>query len=121
MNRNDKLLVAALLALAIVFSFSYRWLAKEEGGFVVVTVDGEEYGTFSLEEDASFWIEGAGGGRNYLLVENGAARMEEASCPDLLCVQQGEIHRNGESIVCLPNKVVVQVVGGKGQGIDALQ
>lgn len=121
MNRNDKLLVAALLAFALIFSFSYRWLAKEEGGFVVVTVDGEEYGTFSLEEDASFWIEGAGGGRNHLVVEKGVVRMDEASCPDLLCVHQGEIHRNGESIVCLPNKVVVQVMGGKGQGVDAVQ
>ena len=42
-----------------------------------------------------------------------------ADCPDQVCVRQGAVRYNGESIVCLPHKLVVSVEGGQGSGIDA--
>ena len=48
------------------------------------------------------------------MIRDGGARIEEASCPDRLCVGMGVIRRAGQSIICLPNQVVVEIVGSSG-------
>ena len=46
------------------------------------------------------------------------ADMKEADCPDKLCVHQKAISAENESIVCLPNRVVVTVTNSKKEGMD---
>ena len=46
--------------------------------------------------------------------------MESADCPDQICVRQKAISKEGESIICLPNKVVVSIVGGEEKELDAV-
>lgn len=121
MNRNDKILVAVLLVIALSFSFVYHYFVKEEGARVLITVDGKEYKNLSINEDASLLIEGVNGGTNHLVIENGTVKMDEATCPDQVCVYQREIESSGESIICLPNRVVVKIVGGEEDDIDAVQ
>ena len=47
---------------------------------------------------------------NLLIIKNGRAYVKDASCPDGICSSHSKIYRDGESIVCLPNRVVVTVV-----------
>ena len=95
----------------------YHYLKKDTGaGKVVIRVDGETYGTYDLSEDQTIDIQGT----NVLEIHKGEARMSEADCPDRLCVHQKAISRDGESIICLPNKIVVSVEGGEDSGIDAV-
>ena len=56
-------------------------------------------------------------GKNVLIIKDGYADMTDASCPDGLCVRQHKINESGESLVCLPNKVTVTVVGDDGVDI----
>ena len=60
-------------------------------------------------EEVDTWIDGYQGGKNHLVIHDGCARIEEADCPDKLCVKQGTVSESGESVVCLPNRVVVAV------------
>ena len=76
-----------------------------------MSVDGQEVAAFPLDVDITYDIEGAGGGRNLLVIEGGQAYLSDASCPDLLCVHMGKISRAGQSIICLPNKVTVEIRG----------
>ncbi len=46
--------------------------------------------------------------------------MTDADCPDKICIQTGEIHQVGRNIVCLPNKVHVEIVGSSEDGVDAI-
>ena len=46
--------------------------------------------------------------------------MEDASCPDQLCVHQNAIDKTGQTIVCLPNKVVVTVENGEEDEVDIM-
>jgi hypothetical protein len=46
--------------------------------------------------------------------------MKEAECPDRSCVKQGKISKNKESIVCLPNKVIVEVSSNQHSEMDAI-
>ena len=109
--RNDVLLIAALLLLSAV-GVVYLFVFRPGGNTVRVTVDGEPYGIYSLSEPRIEEIRtGSDGGQvNRLIIRDGKAHMEYASCPDGICVSHRPIFRNGESIVCLPNRVVVTVV-----------
>lgn len=105
-------LIAALLWLVL-------FLTRTEGAFVRVTVDGELYGEYVLNTDVEMRI-GDAINYNILKIENGEASFVEASCPDKLCVHQGNIHYDGQSIVCLPNKVVAEIISGEQSEIDAV-
>ena len=112
MKKNDWILAAGIiLAAALILVFQ---LVRDDGGQneVAVTVDGEEFGSYSLAEDLD--------GTNRLVIEDGTARMEWADCPDQVCVNHRAVSRNGESIICLPNEVVVSVRGGEEAELDGV-
>lgn len=112
---HDLILLAACLFVSL-FLLIFISLTKSPGSVAVVTVDGEVFGEYPLLENQEVVIE-TDGGRNVLVISEGYADMTDASCPDGLCCRQRRISAAGESIVCLPNKVVV-TVRGDGDGGD---
>lgn len=114
---RDIILLAVCLFLSLLLWLAVT-LSKETGGSVVVTVNGDEWGVYSLYEDGEIVIE-TEKGKNILIIKDGYADMTDASCPDGLCVRQHKINESGESLVCLPNKVTV-TVKGEGDGIDLM-
>ena len=118
LRKADLLLLAAALVFGAVLAAVL--LLRSPGGTVQVRVAGAVTAGYPLDVDASYTITGANGGTNLLVIEDGAARIEEASCPDGVCVHTGRIRRNGQSIVCLPNQVVVEIVSEteNSSGVD---
>ena len=141
--KNDIILAVGLLLGALCLwcvIFLLQRSRGQDGLMVVVTVDGEEYYSGPLESDAE-GIENNSGffgehsedvdgkdkkaeknvrvidinGHNKVVIYDGEVRMEEADCPDKLCVLQGKISRSGQTIICLPNKVMVTIKGGKSE------
>lgn len=108
-RRNDILLIVLLLIVAGA-GILYLFVFRDSGNVVKVTVDGKLYGTYSLSEDRVEDIHSGEDGHNRLIIKDGRAYMESASCPDGICVAHHPIFRDGESIVCLPNKVVATVI-----------
>ena len=106
-TKNDVIFIAVLLAIIVAVGAFYISF-HEEGNMVTVTVDGELFGEYSLAEDKTVEIK-TDNGTNLLIIEGGKAHIAEASCPDGVCVSHRAINRDGESIICLPNKVVVTV------------
>ena len=105
--RNDIIFIAVLLALAFS-AWGILVSSRATGDTVTVTVDGELFGEYPLASDRTVEIR-TGEGANLLVIEGGSARVTEATCPDGICVSHRAISRDGESIICLPNKVVVTV------------
>lgn len=70
-----------------------------------ITVNGEEYGIYPLSKDREIAI----GDTNICRIQKGVVHMTEASCPDHLCIKQKAIDKNGGTIVCLPNRVVLEI------------
>ena len=58
--------------------------------------------------------------KELLSIKDGSASIIEASCPDLLCVKQKEIREAGESIICLPNKLVIRVINEGETTVDGV-
>ena len=80
---------------------------------VVVTVNGEEYyrGLLLHRKRIDIDIDS----HNKVVIEDGEVWMEEADCPDKLCISQGKISKPGQTIICLPNKTMVTITGGKSE------
>lgn len=106
--KKEVIFIAVLVVSGLALLMGVLLFSKE-GGQVVVTVSGNEVASFSLDEDRTYLIEGKDGGTNLLIIQDGKAHMESASCPDGLCINMGKIHAAGQSIICLPNEVVVSV------------
>ena len=109
--RNDIIFIVALLLLVGV-GVLYLIVFRSAGDTVRVTVNGEPYGIYPLSQNTVQDIRTGENGSNLnrLVILDGKAYIEHASCPDGICVAHRPIFRDGESIVCLPNRVVVTVI-----------
>ena len=122
MNKTAKVILALLVVTAAA---SAAFLLLRSGDTVHpvarVTLDGElveEIDLTAVQEARTFTVEGKTGLTNTILVEPGRIRVDHADCPDQICVNQGFISDGTAPIVCLPNKLIIQITGG-GEALDA--
>lgn len=109
--RNDIILVAVLLVLVIIGGI-YLFVFRSSGNFVRVTVDGKLYNEYLLSQNIVEDIYTGNNGEhlNRLVIKDGKVFVETANCPDGICSKHRAVFRDGESIICLPHKVVITVV-----------
>ena len=107
-KKADILLFVILLLLGIGLSVA-SFSLQSGGANVVIAVDGKVYGTYSLNKDQTIEIE-QNGHYNRVEIKDGHVQMMESSCDNQICVMQGPISTHYIPIVCLPNKVVVEVL-----------
>ena len=118
--RNDVIFIAALLVV-IAVAGACLYFFRGEGNSVTVSIDGTVVATYPLNVDRTEEILTESGGYNRLIIKDGKAYVDSASCPDGICAAHKPIHREGESIVCLPNKVVITVqTTHTDDGLDAV-
>jgi len=121
MKKSDFIVIAAVLAVAIIILAVLYGTKSDAGSFVQIEVDGKVVDTLPLDTDTQREIETENGGTNRLVIKDGYASVTQASCPDGICVNHKRINRPGESIICLPNKVVISVLSDKETGeVDAV-
>ena len=113
-----------LLLLLLAAGGSAAWLLlrpQTPHPVARISLDGalvKEIDLETVEAPFSFALEGADGWSNTIQVEPGRIRVREASCPDQICVEQGWISDGTVPIVCLPNRLIIEIVGG-GETLDA--
>lgn len=107
--RNDLLIILVPLILCIGYAVWVN-LSRQAGGYVYVEQDGDIIGVYPIDEDTEITFENENGGYNVLVIADGKADITSASCPDKVCVNHREIGFEGESIVCLPNRLTVRVI-----------
>lgn len=113
-RKSDIIFIGGLMFIGALLAGVYGlsvWKRLGTGAAVEVRVAGGERQRYSLEQNADVEISGTNGGVNRLHIEEGQAWITEASCPDKVCVHMGKISQPGQTIVCLPNQVVIEVVG----------
>lgn len=117
---KNKVILFLLLG-AVAASAAYLLLRRESVPAPVarITRDGvllEEIDLDRVSEPYSFPLED-GSGRNTLSVERGRICVSEADCPDQICVNQGWISNGAVPIICLPHRLMIEIVDGGG-GLD---
>lgn len=106
MKKKEFIFIGSVLGLALLLWGGMYLMRKNDYGSVRITVDGKEYGSYSLAKDQVINI----GNTNVCEIKDGKVKMTEASCPDHLCIKQKAVGNHGGTIVCLPNKIVIEGV-----------
>ena len=112
-NIWDALVALTVVVLAVVCVGTMWFDSTDDGLQAVVVADGTEVERIALDtlpEPAELLVE-ANGYRLQLLLSPEGVVMAESDCPTQDCVRTGTIRRSGQSIVCLPARVVVTLEG----------
>ena len=108
--KNDIFLAAGLAASAVLLFLVFLLFrgSNTTGMICVITVEGREYGSYSLDQKQSIAID-TDRGHNLVCIEDGTVYMLEADCPDGYCIYKGKVSKCSDTIVCLPHRVVVEI------------
>jgi hypothetical protein len=102
-------LILVLGAALVVFLFVRYLYSAPAGKWVEVsTASGKE--SFEIGVDRRVTLSGPVGNTT-VVIKNGEVWAEDSDCRDKVCVKMGKKRRAGEQIVCLPNRVVIEVAG----------
>ncbi len=115
MKRLDVIIIGVLLVISFIPYLMFKNNPKNVDTskvYAVVTINGEVLAEIDLsaKKDDEFLIETTAG-NNKVVVHDGAISIVEADCSDGVCVYQGSASKPGDMIVCLPHRVIIEVVG----------
>jgi len=105
-RKQDLIAILAILITGIVTFIVIR-LVSEDGASAVISVDGNVISEHSLSSSSEFTIKEAKGA--VIEINDGGIRVKSSDCPDKICVKTGYISKEGERIVCLPKKLIIEV------------
>lgn len=108
--RNDIILIVGILLISIVFILIYFSLSNKDNLVVYIYHDKQLVTEISLSENKEIEI-----GDLIVVIEDNYVYVKESSCDDKICVNQGKINMSGQTITCLPNRVVIKL---EGKGVD---
>lgn len=88
------------------------------GERLVVMLNGSEIASLPLDQDTEFIVRGEY--TNVLEIRGGKAFILDTDCPNKTCQKEGSIQKNGQTIVCAPNKMIAVIAGGEEGDVDAI-
>ena len=117
-KRNDFILIGILAAAAAVLAVILLFAkGNESGNLAQVILNGKTYGLYDLEEDKTLRIE-TDLGYNIVEIRSGCVSVIEADCPDRYCVSKGAVSQPADPIVCLPHRLVIQILTDRPETIS---
>lgn len=149
MTKADIWLISAILIIALIILLFFR-MTRTQGSYANISYNGiiifqiplsqskakyylltesisgsnEEtqsvYGVVELSEEEWLDIQYPLGDYNVILCQNGEIRMIEGNCPDQICVHHSAICMAGENIICLPHKIVIEIINNEESKLDGV-
>ena len=109
MNKSDIKLVTILLILVLSI-FVFINITKEEGSIAEVYYEDKLVLSIDLNIDGEYVVEGLLGDV-VLEVKDKMVRVKEENSPKNICSKEGFIGDSSRTLICLPNKIIVKIVG----------
>lgn len=117
---NDILLIAVLVIIPVIMLiYGNSNIRTEPDALVIITIDGSLYKALPLFEDIELTVPSENG-INIVVIRAGSVWVSDADCPNQVCVDHNPISKKGEQIVCLPHKVVLEIISGEDSEIDSI-
>ena len=113
-TKNDIFLLTLLVILGVALSVWVYFPSPRGNGILEVRLNGQVQMRLPLDENTEQEISGADDITNRFRIQDGSVKMTEASCHDHTCINTGSIHSAGETIVCLPHRLVLAIVTSDG-------
>lgn len=118
MEKKNWIILGVLVALAVLLLvLSPRMTATQaQENMVIITVEGKEYARIPLSKPQTVTIDQGDGKVNVVEISDHGAVMASSTCKNQQCVHMGEVtvdnwevRPNQAFIICLPNRVTVEL------------
>ncbi len=112
-----KLKIGDIITIIVVLAVGFSPLLMRRSGRATsysIYVSGKKITTIPARGDTVFSVNGAMG-KMIIQMKNGKIRVIHSNCPEKICIRTGFIYKTGQSIACVPNKLII-VAEGKGKG-----
>lgn len=124
LKKCDILLIIFLVILSFLPYFIFlKFINKNyKSTYAEIKVNGELFKNIPLSSHSganSFIIKTAHG-NNKVLITNDSISITEADCSDALCIKQGSIKKVGQTLICLPHKIIIEIKGEESDDLDDL-
>ena len=117
-----------IIVLLLIISFTPHLIffktsqKSSKNNYAIIKVDGKIHKKIDLSnvknnEEVNLNLPN---GKNTLLIKNNSIQMKSANCNDALCVKQGNISKVGQTIICLPHKLIIEIKGDELDSKDDL-
>lgn len=103
MKKGDFIACGIICTVAAVLAILFFALSAN-GKTVVLKQNNEAVAEYPLNKDTKVTLE-----HNTFIIESGEVYMSEADCKNNICVKTGKISKRGECIVCLPNRIILEI------------
>lgn len=113
-RRNDIFLIIGIVLVISVISLIY-FCTRKEGSYAVIIKNGVQTAKYSLNDDLTVPIKNGNTVTNVLVIKDGEADITEAICPDQICVEHSAVSKVGETIVCLPEELVIKIIASNSK------
>ncbi len=120
MKRLDFILITVYITISILIGYIMIWGPSDMPEGVIIKVDNEVLAEYVLPTDEPIRIKVDEHGHNIVVIDGYEVHMEESDCPDQICIKQGIITKSGSMLVCLPNKLTVEITGERNDGVDII-
>ncbi|MGB9681867.1 MAG: NusG domain II-containing protein [bacterium] len=108
-KRKDLVIISSLFAL-IFLTYLFNSFKSILGTTVIIQVSGKETIRLPLNRDKTIKVQGPLG-ESIIEIKNRKVRMLFSPCPDKLCMKQGWIDKTSQSIICVPNRIIIKIEG----------
>lgn len=121
MKKGDFILIFSLLIFFVcMFFYTNNRFFYSDDKYISVQVNGKEVKQITFGKEKRVYPIRTSFGLNILEVDKDSVRVIEASCPDKLDVKFGKIKKVGQSIICMPNRLVVQIKSRVDNELDVI-
>jgi hypothetical protein len=114
LKRKDLHLIITVLAIisitTLIIMITTSIKTNQPTTTVKITINGKEYSTYPLNQDQTIQIKNDYG-ENTIIISQGSVYMKSATCPDQICVKHSPLPQSTTPIICLPHKLVVEIIG----------
>lgn len=117
--RNDIILICSVIVFTLIILVAIT-LINKTGNEVIIEQNSKQVAVLDLNKDHEYNLYSGGKICNTVIIKNGEAYMIYADCKDKICVNHNKISKNNESIICLPNKVIVTVTNSNNNEVDGV-
>lgn len=120
MKKGDIVIIVVGLVSAALVYFGYQLsFDQTTSRLLVVRSEGVIVSELAIDAttQASYTVDNQYGS-NTIIVNNGHVYISEATCCNQICVKDGPIEKIGQSLICLPNRVTVEIMGKSNGEVD---
>lgn len=118
MKKLDVVLIISLILFSFIFVVKDVFIApKTDHKYIAISVDGKPYKDLEFKDETYMFPLKTKYGLNKIEISKNYVRVVEADCPNKLDVLQGKISKAGQSIVCIPNRMIIEIKS-KAEQID---